>query len=100
MLVARDELRGRAFARHDRLHTQELIKAMKTSYLVTLFEGKWGLYLWEDTIEILQAGLADEAAAIARAVDHATTNGFSDDFRILQAEPNGNITTVFDSSTA
>jgi hypothetical protein len=73
---------------------------MKTSYLVTLFEGSWGLYLWEDTIEILQAGLADEAAAIAKAVDHAASHGFSEDFRILQAEPNGNITTVFDSTTA
>lgn len=73
---------------------------MKTSYLVTLFEGSWGLYLWEDTIEILQAGLADEAAAIAKAVDHAAANNRAEDFRILQAEPDGNITTVFDSSAA
>jgi hypothetical protein len=73
---------------------------MKTSYLVSRHDGAWGLYLWAEDIEILQAGLPDEATALERAIGHAKETGADKNFRILQAEINGNIKTIYDSEDA
>ena len=73
------------------------MRAMRTSYLVSRHEGTWGLYLWQDDIQIIQAGLPDEATAFEEATRHAKANGNHTDYRILQTEENGNIKTVFDT---
>jgi hypothetical protein len=70
---------------------------MRSTYYLTVEHEQWSVFVHDREVLRIQSSLRDEPTAVKRALQHAKATGRHFDMRIYRVEPDGGMTSVFES---